>query len=231
MSSKKQNVTTLHPVETELDPATVVSKIAPVTVGNPFDAASLAIDQVHLEELADPDAKSSVVQCRKPPKGMFFTVRPEPEKPWKDRGLYWMLEMEGRDPYIVAPAIAKVKKDEGEDTLRPMLLVRYVLMSGEEGIWPVKLNPPDGKSNAWNTSALNVLSIAEVKWVRLMNSGGKHYQHQVSNKSREVTVPQFSDRSFYELVEAAFPNDQTIIGLDHQIWDDLANGSIGRSKK
>jgi hypothetical protein len=223
---KAENKTVLHAVETEVDPVTAAAKIAPITVGNPLDVASLAIDQEHLEELADPEAKSSVVECRRPPRGLFFTVRPELEKPWKDRGFYWVLEMEGRDPYIVVPAIAEAKKD-GEDTLRALLLVRYVLMSGEEGIWPVKLNPPDGKSNAWNTSALHILQLAdEGKWVRIVSvQKQKHYRYQVSNKTFENTPPKFSDRPFIELVKSAFPDDRIITSLDHQIWEDLANGS------
>lgn len=87
--------------------------------------------------------------------------------------------MEGRDPYLVSPAIAEKKKDE-EDTLRPVMLVRYVTMAGEEGSWPLKLNPSDGKSNAWNTSALNILALAEKGWVRIV-SMKQHYRHQISN--------------------------------------------------
>jgi hypothetical protein len=215
--------TVLHAVETEVDPLAAAIKIAPITVGDPLDAASLAIDQDHLEELADPGAKSSVVECRRPPKGLMFTVRPEPAKPWQDRGFYWVLQIEGRDPYLVIPAIAEVKKD-GEDTLRPQMLVRYVTMGGEEGLWPIKLNPTDGKSNAWNTSALNILALAEKGWVRIVNMG-KHFRHQCSKKTLEETPPQFSDRSFHELVKAAFPDDRIVTTLDHQIWDDLANGS------
>ena len=215
--------TKLHAIETEIDPTTAASKIAPITVGNPAAAASLAIDQAHLEELASPDAKSSVVECRRPIKGHFFTVRPELEKPWKDRAFYFLLQLEGRDPYIVAPAIAAKKKDE-EDTIRPVLLVRYVTMAGEEGLWPLKLDPPDGKSNSWNTSALDILSLAEKGWVRIV-SMKKHYRHQVSNKTLVETPPQFTDRSFQELVNAAFKEDRIVVSLDHEIWDVLANGS------
>ena len=74
-NGKKRTV--LHAVETEVDPAAAMAKIAPITVGNPLDITGLAIDQAHLEELADPDAKSSVVECRRPPKGLYFAVRPE----------------------------------------------------------------------------------------------------------------------------------------------------------
>jgi hypothetical protein len=169
----------LHAIETEIDPPSAASKIAPITVGNPASAGSLAIDQAHMEELVSSDAQSSVVECQRPPRGIFFAVRPEPEKPWKDRGFYWLLQMEGRDPYLVSPAIAEKKKDE-EDTLRPVMLVRYVTMAGEEGLWPLKLNPSDGKSNAWNTSALNILALAEKGWVRIV-SMKKHYRHQISN--------------------------------------------------
>ena len=50
--------------------------------------------------------------CAKPPKGTFFTVRPETSKPWQNRGFYFLLELKDRDPYIVAPEIAKLKKEE-----------------------------------------------------------------------------------------------------------------------
>src|SRR5215472_7679144 len=87
-------------------------EVAPVTVGNPQAAASLAIDQTHMEEFANAEDKSSLTQCHRPPKGVFFTVRPESAKPWKDRAFYFLLQMEGRDPFIVAPDIAKQKSDE-----------------------------------------------------------------------------------------------------------------------
>jgi hypothetical protein len=212
-----------HAIETEIDPATAASKIAPITVGNPITAADLAVDQEHLEEFASPDAKSSVVECRRPPKGQFFTVRKESGKPWKDRKFYYVLELEGRDPFIVLDSVASDKKDE-EDTIRPVMLVRYVTMAGDEGLWPVKLNPPDGKSNPWNTSALNILALAEEGWVRIV-SMKKQYRHQVSKKTLAETPPKFTDREFRELVNAAFKADQIVTTLDHKIWDDLANGS------
>ena len=153
---------------------------------------------------------------------MFFTVRPETGKPWKDRGFYFLLEMEGRDPYIVAPAIAKQKKEE--DTIRPVLIVRYVTMAGEEGLWALKLDPPDGKSNTWNTSALNILEIGgEGKWVRT-DVGEGHYRHQVSKKTFEQTPPQFTDRSFRNW-STSRSKDRIVTSLDHEIWDVLENGS------
>jgi hypothetical protein len=200
--------------------------ITPINVGEPADAASLAIDQKHLEDFLQTDMKPGVVECRRPPKATFFTVRKEdPTKAgWENRAIYFLLEPEGRDPYLVPPDIAKQKKEE-EDTIRPVLLVRYVTMAGEEGLWPLKLNAQEGKSNRWNTSAMNALRVAENgAWVRLISKG--EYRIQVSQKKMTDTPPRFSERTFNELVNAAFPLDRVINSLDHAIWDELANGRV-----
>jgi hypothetical protein len=206
------------------DPVEQETKAEPITVGNPEAAASLAIDQSHMEEFASMEEESSIVECRRPPKGIFFTVRSETTKAWQDRGFYFLLEMEGRDPYLVAPDIANQKKDE--DVIRPVLIVRYVTMAGEEGLWPLKLDQPDARSNPWNKSALNILALAASgKWVRIVSAKNqKHYRHQVSKRKFEEVPPQFSNRSFADLINVAF-KDRIIVSLDHEIWDALENGS------
>jgi hypothetical protein len=214
-TSKEADMAKSNPVEQE-------TKAAPITVGNPAAAASLAIDQSHMEEFASMEEKSSIVECQRPPKGIFFTVRSETTKPWRDRGFYFLLQIEGRDPYLVAPDIANQKKDE--DVIRPVLIVRYVTMAGEEGLWPLKLDQPDSKSNRWTTSALNILELAASgKWVRIV-SAKNHYRHQASKRTFEEVPPRFSDRSFDDLINVAF-KDRVIVSLDHEIWDELENGS------
>src|SRR5262245_29491647 len=95
--------------------------ITPINVGEPADAATLAIDQKHLEDFLQTDMKPGVVECKRPPKATFFTVRKEdPQGIWKDRALYFLLEPEGRDPYLVPPEIAKMRKED-EDTIRAVL--------------------------------------------------------------------------------------------------------------
>jgi hypothetical protein len=97
-------------------------------------------------------------------------------------------------------------------------------MAGDEGLWPLKLNPPDGKSNNWNTSALNILELAESgKWVRIVSTK-KHYRHQQSKKTFEQVPPKFTNRSFKDLIGIAF-KDRIVTTLDHEIWDILENGS------
>jgi hypothetical protein len=41
----------------------------------------------------------------------------------------------------------------------------------------------------------------------------------------EEVPPKFSDRTFGELVNDAFPSDRRVTSLDHPIWDELANGT------
>jgi hypothetical protein len=198
--------------------------ITPVTVGDPDAIDSLAIDQSDLEDFGDLEEMSPVVECRRPPRGHYFTVLPETDTPWKNRGLYWLLQIEGRDPYLVDPKIAKEKQSE-EDTLRPVLIVRFVTMAGEEGLWPLKLNPQDGgKGNVWNTSAHNILKAAESgRWVRMV-TGKKNYRLGVSPKTFDETPPKFSDRTFKELRDVAFA-DRVVTTLDHEIWTVLKDGS------
>ena len=214
------------PVDQETKAATKTdpeqeTKAAPITAGNPAAAASLAIDQSHMEEFASMEEKSSIVECQRPPKGIFFTVRSETTKP-RDRGFYFLLQIEGRDPYLVAPDIANQKTDE--DVIRPVLIVRYITMAGEEGLWPLKLDQPDAKSNRWNQSALRIMELAESgKWVRIV-SAKNHYRYQVSKRTFEEVPPQFSDRSFDDLINIAF-KDRIISSLKHEIWEALESGS------
>ena len=205
------------------------NNIVPIAVGNPAKVASLAIDQSQLDEyFGDGGAESSVAMLDRPPKGVYFTVMPEPTKPWQNRGFYWILEIKDRDPYFVTPDIAKIKADE--DVLRPILLVRYVTMAGEEGLWPIKLNPPEGRANLYNSSARNVMEIAAngtpekpgQKWVRLVSKKG-HYAHIISPKTMEDTPPQFSDRTFLKLVEIV-SEGRVIDSLDHEAWTALSHG-------
>ena len=68
---------TIKATETETVSALKESTALPISVGNPMPAARLAIDQSHMEEFATAEERSSDVSSDKPPKGIYFTVRPE----------------------------------------------------------------------------------------------------------------------------------------------------------
>ena len=69
--------------------------------------------------------------------GNLLHCPPETEAVEEPR-FYFLLEIEGRDPYIVAPHIAKQRR-RMKSAFGPILIVRYVTMAGEEGLWPLKL--------------------------------------------------------------------------------------------
>jgi hypothetical protein len=197
-----------------------LAKQLPISVGNPMEEP-LTIDQSHMEDFANEEEEPSDVKFGKPPKGIYITVRAETTKPWKDRGLYFLLEIEGRDPFIVAPSIAKKRADE--DVIRPVLIVRYVTMAAEEGLWLLKLDKPDVKSNPYNKTALNALKAAEEGWMRLRVAKGEH-RHKVSPTTLKECPPKFSNRTFEEMFNAKFA-DRIIRSLDHEVWDALDRGS------
>src|SRR5262245_23877360 len=75
-----------------------VKPIVPLTVGEVADAASFAIDQKNMEDYANADMQPGTVECRRPPKGAYFTVRAEADKVnYSDRAYFFILEIEGRD--------------------------------------------------------------------------------------------------------------------------------------
>jgi hypothetical protein len=201
-----------------------VPPIDPVTVGNPTRASAFAVDQNHLDEIfADGGGQSSVVLCQRPPKGHFFTCRPEkPGTVWQNRRLLYFLLIDGHDPYVVAPALAKAKLEtEEEDCIRPVLIVRYVTMQGVEALWALKLDRGE-KINAWNVSARNILQLAERGWVRILSLKG-HYQHQPSRKTLTDVPPKFTERTIDELIDIAFA--ERMVDESHEVWEWLRDGS------
>jgi hypothetical protein len=220
MAPKKIKTTSAPEESNEFD--TDKSELAlPISVGDPMAADSFAIDQQHMEDFASAEEKSSDIRFGKPPKGIYFTVPAETTKPWRNRAFYFLLEIEGRDPYLVAPAIAKQKADE--DVIRPVLIVRFVTMAAEEGLWALKLDKPDAKTNRYNKTALAILEEAEKGWVRLISAKG-HYRRSISPRTLEKTPPKFSSQTFKELIDLEF-KDRKIGSLDHEIWNVLDEGS------
>ena len=65
----------------------------------------------------------------------------------------------------------------------------------------------------------------KAKWVRLISAKGQlqltTYRRRRSSKRRPGIPP----APFKELVNSAFPEEQIITSLDHEIWDVLENGS------
>jgi len=61
-SNPSDTVTGERPIMTKKPIST--EKVVPITVGNPASAAAFIIDQSHMEDFANPEADSLVVECR-----------------------------------------------------------------------------------------------------------------------------------------------------------------------
>ena len=206
---------------------TSTEKVVPITMGNPnpTSIASFIIDQSHMEDYTKAEEeKSSTVKVERPPRGTYFTV-PKAEEGKPNSVFVFLLEIPGRDPYLVNPEIAREHSDE--DVIRPILLVRYVTMLGEEALWPVKLTPPDQKSNTWNKSAKAIADIAASgNWVRLISKQKNgQYRYQTSPKKLEQVPPKFSEQTTVEIVDAAYDRDHRVTDDKHEVWTILAEGS------
>jgi hypothetical protein len=219
-------VTTSPEKEPSMSKSTSTEKVVPINVGNPSSAsiASFVIDQSHMEEFTkEEEEKSSVVEVKRPPRGTYFTI-PKEEENSPNSLLLFLLELPGYETYVLTPAIAKEHSDE--DVIRPILHVRYVTMLGEEALWPVKLDPPDAaRPNKWNTSAKNVLTDATGAWVRLISKPKEgQYRHKISPITIEKEKPKFSNRSIYDLIDAAYDEDHRVRDNNHEVWTILAEG-------
>jgi hypothetical protein len=100
-------------------------------------------------------------------------------------------------------------------------------MLGEEALWPVKLTPPDQKSNTWNKSAKAIADIAASgNWVRLISKQKNgQYRYQISPKKLEQVPPKFSEQTTVEMVDAAYDRDHRVTDDKHEVWTILAEGS------
>jgi len=203
---------------------TSTEKVVPISVGNPVSISQFIVDQKHMEEFTKAEEEqASMVEVKRPPRGTYFTV-PKEEEGKPNSLLVFLLELPGHGTYLLTPAIAKEHSDE--DVIRPILLVRYVTMLGEEALWPLKLDPPDAaRPNKWNASAKNVLKDATGAWVRLISKQKEgQYRHSISPTTIEKEKPKFSNRSIYDLVDAAYDKDHRVYDDKHEVWTILAEG-------
>jgi hypothetical protein len=188
-----------------------------IEIGTVEEADEYSIDQSHLDGGADDDLQK------------VFAGRPSEDYYWRthrDKGSEWKhsltIEFEG-ETYLVHPNIADVKR-ASERKIRPLLLVRCVNVKGREQIWPIKLDRPGKKRNDCNASALMVAERMREEWLMLV------YDHDTKTYFGRRPVPLITDtpkwtqRTFPQLRDLAFPEDRRIDTLEHEVWRKLASG-------
>ena len=112
---------------------------------NPAAAADLAIPQSHLEEYAIWWRRTPSWNARDRQGALLHRAAGDGQALERPRLLF---DRKWKDAIPTSSIPKSQNKSRRRDTIRPILIVRYVTMAGEEGLWPVKLDPPDGQVNS-----------------------------------------------------------------------------------
>jgi hypothetical protein len=180
---------------------------------DPFDPESLRLGTDYSEGLGVRKVISTIPN-RKPNKSEWFRVRPGDE--WRVETA--VLELEKgveRSTYLVAQSLRADLSGE----ITPAMLLTCVNRAGDLFLWRVKLPGPDGRSNTWTDSALQIAKAAETTWCRMvsdMNNG--IYTH--FEPRHDLPDPKWPSISFREIIRIAF-RDRMIDSLDHPVLRDL----------
>ena len=180
---------------------------------DPFDPAALRLGADYSEGLGVRKVISTIPN-RKPNKSEWFRVRPGEE--WRLQTA--VLELEKgveRSTYLVAPSLWPDLSGE----ITPALLLACVNRAGVLFLSRVTLPGPDGRSNTWTDSALQIAKAAEDNWARMVSDTANGiYTH--FEPSTDLPDPRWPSISFREIIRIAF-RDRMIESLDHPVIREL----------
>ncbi len=172
---------------------------------DPFNPASLRLGQDFARDIGVKKVLTTV-PCRKPNRQEFIRVRASEE--WRlETGVFE--DRVNREIYLVQRDLWAELTGE----VYPVCLFLAVNRQGDVFLWPVKLPGSDGRSNAWNDSALAAARLAEAKWVRVAANmpGGMYDTFEAAGELSEPTWP---EKSFSEILKLCF-KDRFIRAADH----------------
>jgi hypothetical protein len=155
----------------------------------------------------------------RPSEDYYWRTHPNKDNEWK---LVWTITFEDAT-YLVHPKVAEVKRTS-ERKIRPLQLVRCVNVKGREQIWPLKLDRPGKKRNECNASALMVAERMREEWLMLVYDDETKTYFARRPVSPITDPPKWTQRTFQQLRDLAFPEDRRINTLDHPVWRKLATG-------
>lgn len=172
---------------------------------DPFDPASLRLGQ-DFSAAVGVKKVLTTVPCRKPNRHEFIRVRAGEE--WRvETGAFE--DRVNRDVYLVERSLWCELAGE----IYPVCIFLSITRQGNVFLWPCKLPGTDGRSNAWNDSALAAAREAESRWVRVSaNMPAGLYDVLVAQD--ELAEPEWPELKFRDILELAF-KDRFIRSVDH----------------
>jgi hypothetical protein len=194
-----------------------VDMSADIEIGTVDDADEYSIDQSHVDGGADDDLQK--VFASRPSEDYYWRTHPDKDNEWK---YAWTITFEDVT-YLVRPKVAEVKR-ASERKIRPQRLVRCVNVKGREQIWPLKLDRPGKKRNDCNASAQMVAELMRQEWLMLVYDDETKTYFGRRPVPPITDEPKWTERTFQELRDLAFPEDRRIDTLEHEVWRKLASG-------
>ena len=163
---------------------------------DPFDLASLRLDQTYSDDVA---VKKLITMIRvgKPQKQHFVRVNPDPAYRLSPVAIIELKD--DRELYLVVSALAA--ELDGEFT--SVALFTGITRAGTPFLWPVPLPGRDGKINPWHRSIMIAVEKAMTRWVRVtanMEAGC----YDISEAAATISEPEWPDMPFEEMVRIAF---------------------------
>ena len=165
---------------------------------NPFDPAALRLDQTFAEGTAVKKLLTTV-PVRKPNRQDFVRVHPDHDYRLSPAAIIELRD--DREIYLVTPTIAPSLTQE----LVVTTIFTAINRQGVVFLWPVRLPGPNGKQNAWHSSAELAAETAMRRWVRV-TSNMSLGAYEVFEAAANIPEPVWPELSFLELIKIAFQN-------------------------
>ncbi len=147
---------------TQADPQIDDIGLPPSAPPAEMDLKGLALSQDYTS-LAPVKKTILKVPIQKPSAQTWFQISPEPA--WQIQVPVIELKQD-REHYIVA----RDMRDELDGEWIPKLLAGVVTKQGTVMFWPIRLPGPDGKLDAWNASALEIVRSFADRWIRVRSN-------------------------------------------------------------
>jgi hypothetical protein len=178
---------------------------------DPFDPANLRLDQDFASAVG---AKKLLTTVRVTKPNRHTWVRVRPGEDWRlTTGLFE--DKNSREMYLVD---RHLWPELGGD-IAPVTLFTAITRQKDIFLWPVKLPGIGGRTNDWNTSAMQAATLAQTRWVR-MSSNTENGAYDVFEAAIELADPDWPDFTLHQLLQIAFKT-RFIKSEDHLILKQL----------
>ena len=175
---------------------------------NPFDPAALRLDQTFTDGTSVKKLLTTI-PVRKPSRQDFIRVHADPAYRLSPAAIIELKDE--REVYLVTPSLAHDLVGE----LFAATIYTCINRQGVVHLWPVRLPAPDGKHNAWHSSADMAAEMAMKRWIRLtanMSLGA----YEIFEASAKIPDPDWPELPFVDLLKIAF-RDRLVDRPDHPV--------------